>query len=306
MARALQLARDERVCRSPEFHEFLRSQANTPPPGLVDAPLSPSALLSSAASSPSSPVTGAMPSPMAAQGSSMAGVPASVGYYNGHPVVLPYGYVPASMPPSALSLPPAGVPSGDISMTGVGHHTTMSSTTSAMGGWGSSPHGPPASQSFLPVSNGGTTKAVGLRDFMLLKVVGKGSFGKVMQVRKKDTGRIYAMKVLHKANIIRRNQVEHTKTERNVLGRIMHPFIVGLNYAFQTRDKVRRNSYICASMSTTAANNYCLRWCSCTLCWIIVPVVSCSSIWVGKDGFLRIVLVFMLHRLCWHWSIYTA
>ena len=33
-------------------------------------------------------------------------------------------------------------------------------------------------------------------------------------------------------------QVEHTRTERNVLGRIVHPFIVGLNYAFQTVDKL--------------------------------------------------------------------
>jgi hypothetical protein len=79
---------------------------------------------------------------------------------------------------------------------------------------------------------------VGLKEFVLLKVVGKGSFGKVMQVRKRDTGRIYAMKVLQKAHIIKRNQVEHTKTERNVLSRIVHPFIVGLNYAFQTQEKL--------------------------------------------------------------------
>ena len=79
---------------------------------------------------------------------------------------------------------------------------------------------------------------VGLRDFLLLKVVGKGSFGKVMMVRKRNNGRIYAMKVLHKSHIIRRNQVEHTRTERSVLGKIMHPFIVSLNYAFQTPDKL--------------------------------------------------------------------
>lgn len=83
-----------------------------------------------------------------------------------------------------------------------------------------------------------SSKKVGLGQFALLKVVGKGSFGKVMQVRKKDTGRIYAMKVLQKANIVRRNQVEHTRTERNVLGKIVHPFVVGLNYAFQTADKL--------------------------------------------------------------------
>lgn len=83
-----------------------------------------------------------------------------------------------------------------------------------------------------------SNRKVSLRDFVLLKVIGKGSFGKVMQVKKKDNGCIYAMKVLHKANIVKRNQVEHTRTERNVLGRIVHPFIVGLNYAFQTKDRL--------------------------------------------------------------------
>lgn len=39
-------------------------------------------------------------------------------------------------------------------------------------------------------------------DFMLLQVVGRGNFGKVMQVRKKDTGRIYAMKVLRKGSFL--------------------------------------------------------------------------------------------------------
>jgi hypothetical protein len=77
-----------------------------------------------------------------------------------------------------------------------------------------------------------------LNDFELLAVLGRGGFGKVMQVRKRDTGRIYAMKVLHKSNIIKRNQVEHTRTERNVLGRLVHPFIVGLNYSFQTSEKL--------------------------------------------------------------------
>ncbi len=46
-------------------------------------------------------------------------------------------------------------------------------------------------------------------------------------------GKTYAMKVLNKDNIIKRNQVEHAKTERNVLGYIRHPFIVGLSMAFQ-------------------------------------------------------------------------
>ena len=46
------------------------------------------------------------------------------------------------------------------------------------------------------------------------------------------------MKVLKKDYIIRKNQVEHTKTERSVLGYIHHPHIVGLHKAFQTADKL--------------------------------------------------------------------
>jgi len=77
-----------------------------------------------------------------------------------------------------------------------------------------------------------------LDSFKMIKVIGKGSFGKVFLVRENKTGEIYALKVLRKDNIIRRNQIEHTKTERSVLGYIRHPFIVGLNMAFQSKDKL--------------------------------------------------------------------
>lgn len=77
-----------------------------------------------------------------------------------------------------------------------------------------------------------------INDFELLKVVGKGSFGKVMQVKKKDSGKIYAMKVLKKEQLVKRKQVAHTKTERKVLERIDHPFIVSLRFAFQTDTKL--------------------------------------------------------------------
>lgn len=49
---------------------------------------------------------------------------------------------------------------------------------------------------------------------------------------------MFALKVLRKDNIIKRNQVEHTRTERSVLGYVKHPFIVGLNMAFQSKDKL--------------------------------------------------------------------
>ncbi len=60
----------------------------------------------------------------------------------------------------------------------------------------------------------------------------------VLQVRKKDNGRIYAMKVLNKKNIIENGELEHTKTEKNILQKLAHPFLVNLNYSFQTVDKL--------------------------------------------------------------------
>jgi RAC serine/threonine-protein kinase len=77
-----------------------------------------------------------------------------------------------------------------------------------------------------------------LDSFKMIKVIGKGSFGKVFLVREIKTGEMFALKVLRKDNIVKRNQVEHTKTERNVLGYVKHPFIVGLNMAFQSKDKL--------------------------------------------------------------------
>ncbi len=81
-------------------------------------------------------------------------------------------------------------------------------------------------------------EAVSAKDFDLLKVVGKGSFGKVLQVRKKDTGRIYAMKILQKKDIVERQEVAHTLSERNVLIQASSPFLVGLKFSFQTPDKL--------------------------------------------------------------------
>lgn len=80
------------------------------------------------------------------------------------------------------------------------------------------------------------------QDFELLRVLGMGGYGKVFQVRKvthPNNGKIYAMKVLKKARIIHSiKDTDHTKTERNILESVKHPFIVDLIYAFQTRGKL--------------------------------------------------------------------
>lgn len=77
-----------------------------------------------------------------------------------------------------------------------------------------------------------------IESFELLQVIGKGSFGKVMQVRKKDTGRIYAMKTIRKAHIVSRAEVTHTLAERTVLGQVNNPFIVPLKFSFQNSEKL--------------------------------------------------------------------
>lgn len=81
-------------------------------------------------------------------------------------------------------------------------------------------------------------KHLSIEDFDLLKVVGKGSFGKVMQVKKFDTQRIYALKTLRKAHIVSRSEVNHTLAERTVLAHIDNPFIVPLKFSFQSPEKL--------------------------------------------------------------------
>ncbi len=77
------------------------------------------------------------------------------------------------------------------------------------------------------------------KDFEYLSVIGKGSFGKVYMARHKQENRIYAIKILQKAAIKKRNEVKHIMAERNVLVRnIEHPFLVSLYYSFQTADKL--------------------------------------------------------------------
>ncbi|VEL19681.1 unnamed protein product [Protopolystoma xenopodis] len=79
-------------------------------------------------------------------------------------------------------------------------------------------------------------------DFHLLKVLGKGGYGKVFLARKisgVDSGQTFAMKVLSKASIVRNaKDTAHTRSERNILEMIKHPFLVQLHYAFQTPGKL--------------------------------------------------------------------
>ena len=77
-----------------------------------------------------------------------------------------------------------------------------------------------------------------LDDFEVKSVIGKGSFGKVFLVENKNDKHIYAMKSLKKSVIIEYDQVESTKLEKDILMQADHPFLVGMEYVFQTELKI--------------------------------------------------------------------
>jgi serum/glucocorticoid-regulated kinase 2 len=60
----------------------------------------------------------------------------------------------------------------------------------------------------------------------------------LMDRRKRDTHRIYALKTIRKAHIISRSEVAHTLAERSVLAQINNPFIVPLKFSFQSPEKL--------------------------------------------------------------------
>ncbi|VDK83534.1 unnamed protein product [Litomosoides sigmodontis] len=84
---------------------------------------------------------------------------------------------------------------------------------------------------------------VNMENFILIRVLGKGAYGKVFLTRKiggRDHGGIYAMKVLRKSHVITKAKtLQHTLSERRVLERLKGlPFLVEMIYAFQSDSKL--------------------------------------------------------------------
>jgi len=74
---------------------------------------------------------------------------------------------------------------------------------------------------------------LGVDDFDPLKVIGRGAFGEVRLVQKRDTGHVYAMKILRKSAMVEKEQVAHVRAERDVLVEADHPWVVKMFYSFQ-------------------------------------------------------------------------
>ncbi|KAG9290882.1 hypothetical protein G9A89_011032 [Geosiphon pyriformis] len=83
---------------------------------------------------------------------------------------------------------------------------------------------------------GSKTKIPSIQDFEIIKPISRGAFGKVYLARKKTTGDLYAIKILKKVDMVRKNMVNHVLAERRVLSLSRTPYVVKLYYAFQSQD----------------------------------------------------------------------
>ncbi|KYK57737.1 serine/threonine-protein kinase psk1 [Drechmeria coniospora] len=77
-------------------------------------------------------------------------------------------------------------------------------------------------------------------EFQTLRCLGKGTYGTVLLVKQRATGRLYAQKQFKKASLVlHKKLIEQTKTERQILESVSrHPFVVKLFYAFQDHEKL--------------------------------------------------------------------
>ena len=84
----------------------------------------------------------------------------------------------------------------------------------------------------------GNQKSVSLGDFDIIKVIGRGTFGKVTLVRYKEDGKLYAMKAMSKRKLSDEKNINNVLVEKEVLIQTKHPFLVHAYFCFQTEAKI--------------------------------------------------------------------
>ena len=88
-----------------------------------------------------------------------------------------------------------------------------------------------------------TGKVISIDDFDLIRVIGRGSYAKVLMVELKKTRRLYAMKVIKKEMVTDDEDIDWVQTEKHVFETASnHPFLVGLHSCFQTNSRYFRNT----------------------------------------------------------------
>lgn len=75
-------------------------------------------------------------------------------------------------------------------------------------------------------------------DFEIMKPISRGAFGRVFLAKKRTTGDLFAIKVLRKADMIRKNAVESILAERDILITVRNPFVVRFFYSFTSRENL--------------------------------------------------------------------
>lgn len=78
--------------------------------------------------------------------------------------------------------------------------------------------------------------SISLEDFDVLKLLGSGSYGRVLQVRNKKDKMLYAIKVLSKENLKKSNNLKRFKMEVEILKRVSYPLLIELKQIFDTED----------------------------------------------------------------------
>ena len=73
--------------------------------------------------------------------------------------------------------------------------------------------------------------------FFPVKVIGKGGFSTVTLARKKDTGKLYAIKTVEKSQLVTKEKIQQIVTEKDIMKTVDHPFIVELMMSTQSKNK---------------------------------------------------------------------
>jgi len=93
----------------------------------------------------------------------------------------------------------------------------------------------PTPNTLQPDRGAGSAHAHSIEDFEIVRVVGVGGSGRVIQARHRPTGEMRAVKVMSKARLFQQEQrLQRVITEKRILARLQHPFVVSLHWAFQT------------------------------------------------------------------------